>query len=79
MQETLKKRDAVLEKYENVSHPSGLDTDPSSEELKEITEWFGKEVESDIFQIHNNHPLAYQKITRPTTSSIALEFTDTLF
>lgn len=45
MQETLKKRDAVLEKYENVSHPSGLDTDPSSEELKEITEWFGKEVE----------------------------------
>lgn len=42
--ETLKKRDAVLEKYKNAPHPPGLDTDPAAKELGEVTKWFGREV-----------------------------------
>ncbi len=44
MEEALKKRDAVLEKYRNIPHPPGLDTDPSAKELHEVTKWFGKEI-----------------------------------
>lgn len=42
--ETLKKREAVLEKFKNVPHPPGLDTDPAAKELGEVTKWFGREV-----------------------------------
>lgn len=42
--ETLKKREAVQEKYKNAPHPPGLDTDPAEKELGEITKWFGREV-----------------------------------
>lgn len=44
MAEAIKKRNLVLKKYENIPHPSGLDTDPSSKELGKITKWFGKEI-----------------------------------
>lgn len=44
MKEALQKKNAVLEKYQNVPHPPGLDTDPSAKELSEITKWFGKEI-----------------------------------
>ena len=44
MAEAIKKRDVVLKKYESISHPAGLDTDPSSKELGKITNWFGKEI-----------------------------------
>ena len=44
MEEAMKRRDAVLKKYENISHPPGLDTDPSGKELGEITRWFGEKI-----------------------------------
>ncbi len=44
IEETLKKKDAILRKYRNILYPSGLDTDPSAKELHEITKWFGKEI-----------------------------------
>lgn len=44
MEEALQKRDAVSEKYRNIPHPAGLDTDPSAKELCEVTKWFGKEI-----------------------------------
>ena len=36
MAEAIKKRNLVLKKYENIPHPSGLDTDPSSKELERL-------------------------------------------
>ncbi len=45
IEEASQKRDAVLEKYKNTPHILGLDGEPSAKELREVTKWFGEEVE----------------------------------